>query len=62
MKLPTTSLVNGLIYKKDIMPGVFLAESLIKAINGKCVTSIVNTLAQDFLDPPQVLLKTVDDN
>jgi hypothetical protein len=63
VKLPSESLGDGLISKRRIMPGVFLAESLTKAINWKCVTSIVNTLEQDIiLDPPQILLEAVEDN
>jgi hypothetical protein len=45
------------------MPGVYLAESLTKAVNGKCIISIVNTLAEDItLDRPQVILEAVDDS
>jgi len=36
---------------------------LTKALNGKCITSIVNTLAEDItLDPPQVILEAVDNS
>ena len=63
MKLPTKSLGNGLISKRELIPGIYLAESLTKAINGKCITSIINTLEEDVtLDPPQVLLEAVDDS
>jgi len=32
-------------------------------MNGKCITSILNTLEEDItLDPPQVLLEAVDDS
>jgi hypothetical protein len=41
VKLPTESMGEGLIFKRELMPGVFLAASLTKAIDGKCVTSIV---------------------
>jgi hypothetical protein len=63
VKLPTKSLGHGLISKKELMPGVYLAESLTKVMNGKCVTSIVNTLEEDItLDPPEVLLEEIDDS
>ena len=45
------------------MPGVYLAESLTKAINGKCITGTVNTLEEDItLEPPKVILEEVDDS
>ena len=51
---------HGLISKKELKPGVYLAESLTKAMNGRCITCIVNTLEEDInLDPPQVLLEEV---
>ena len=63
VKLPNKSMGYGLISKKELMPGVYIAESLTKERNGKCITSIVNTLEEDItLDPPQVLLEAVDDS
>jgi hypothetical protein len=63
VKLPTKSLGHGLISKKELIPGVYLAEFLTKTMNGKCITSIVNTLERDVtLDPPQVLLQAIDDS
>ena len=62
VKLPTNSLGHGLISKKELMPGVYLAEST-KAMNGKCITGIVNTLEEDItLNLPQVILEEVDDS
>jgi hypothetical protein len=53
---------EGLIFKRELMPGVFLTASLTKAIDAKCPTSIVNNLEQNIiLDPPQVLLEAVED-
>ena len=61
VKLPTKSLGHGLKSNMELMPGVYLAESLTKAITGKCITSVVYTLEEDTtFDPPQVLLETVD--
>jgi hypothetical protein len=54
---------RGLISKRELMPGVYLAQSLTKTINGKCITSIINTLEENVsLDPPQVLLEAADDS
>jgi hypothetical protein len=54
---------HELVSKKELIAGVFLAESLTRAMNGKCITSILNTLERDVtLDPPQVLLEAVDDS
>ena len=63
VKLPNKSVGHGLTSKKELMPGVYLAESLTKAMDGMCITSIVNTLEEDItLDLPQVLLEEIDDN
>ena len=63
VKLPTKSMGHGLISKKELIPGIYLAESLTKEMNGKRIKSILNTLEEDIsLHPPQVLLETVDDN
>ena len=63
LKLSTKSLGHGIISKKKLMPVVYLAESLTKAMNGMCITSIVNTLEEDLThDVPQVLYEEVDDN
>ena len=63
VNLPTKSMGHGLISKKELIPGIHLADSLIKEMNGKCITSIVNTLEEDItLDPPQVLLEAADDS
>ena len=48
VKLPTKSLGHGIISKKELMPVVYLAKSLTKAINGMCITSIVNTLEEEY--------------
>ena len=63
VKLPTKSMGHGLISKRKLTPGVYLAESLTKEMNGKSTTSIVNTREEDItLDLPQVLLEAVDDS
>jgi hypothetical protein len=50
-----------MISKKELMSVAYLAEFLTKAMNGMCITSIVNTLDEDItLDVPQVLFEEVD--
>jgi hypothetical protein len=61
VKLLTKSLGNRFISKREIIPVVFLVESLTKAISGNTFSSIVNTLEQDIiLDPPQFPLDAVE--
>jgi len=63
VKVPTKSLCHRIISKKELIPVVYLAESLTRAMNGMCITSIVNSMKEDItLDVPQVLLEEVDDN
>jgi hypothetical protein len=63
VKVSTKSLGHGLITKREIIPGIYLAESLTKVVNGKCISSIINILEEDItLDPPQVLLEQIDDS
>ena len=53
VKLPNKFMGHGIISKRELIPGVYLSESLTKEINGRCITSIVNTLEEDIaLDPP----------
>jgi hypothetical protein len=61
--LPTKSKGHGIVSKREIIPGAYLAESLIKEINGYCVTSIVNTLEEDItIDSPHVELEEIEDD
>jgi len=61
-RLPTKSKGHGIISKREIIPGVYLAESLTREVNGYCITSIVNTLGEDvIIDPPHVELVEVED-
>jgi hypothetical protein len=63
LKLPAHSLGLGLISIRELKPGVYLAESLTKAISGKFITGIVNTLEEDIiLDLPQVILEELGDS
>jgi hypothetical protein len=59
--LPTTSRGPGLISKRELLPGVYLAASLTNEVKECCVTSIVNRLEEDVTtDPPQVELEEVE--
>ena len=63
IRLPTKSKGHGIISKREIVPGVYLAESLTREVDGYCVTGIVNTLGEDvIIDPPHVELEEVEDN
>jgi hypothetical protein len=39
VKLHTKSIGHGLISKKELITGIYLAETLTKEINGKCITT-----------------------
>jgi hypothetical protein len=61
-KLPTSSKKIGRIEKREISPGIYLAESLTRQTNGLCVTSIINTLEDDVtIDYPHVNLEEIED-
>jgi hypothetical protein len=38
---------QGLISRKEILPGIYMAESIIRGIESTCIMSIVNTLEED---------------
>jgi len=62
-RLPTKSKGHGIIFKREIISGVYLAESLTREVNGYCITSIVNMLGEDvIIDPPHVELVEVEDD
>ena len=61
VRLPTKSKGLGIIPKKEIIPGVYLAESLTEEIDGHCITSMVNTLEKKIIiDPPHVQLEEIE--
>jgi len=55
VRLPTTSSGFGIVTKKELAPGVYLAEMLTEGIDGYCVTSIVNTSEVDVTIEPPVI-------
>ena len=61
VSLPTKSKGLGIIQRKEIIPGVYLAESLTEEIDGHCITSIMNTLEKEIIiDPPHVQLEEIE--
>jgi len=61
--LPTHSRGQGFISKQELIPGVYLAESLTVVRHGHCITSIVNTLCEEVtLDTPLVNLEECEFN
>jgi hypothetical protein len=62
VKLPTSCKGQGLISRKEIIPGIYMAESLTRETGGACITSIVNTLVEDVTtDTPLVELEETDE-
>jgi hypothetical protein len=60
VQLPTKSKGHGITSKREVVPGVYLAESLTREVNGHSVTSLVNTLEEDVeIDPPHVKLHEI---
>jgi len=55
VQLPTKSKGLGIISKRKILPGVYLAESLTEEMNGYCITGIVSTLERDIRSIPPSL-------
>jgi hypothetical protein len=51
-----------LISRKEIIPGIYMAESLTRETEGACITSIVNTLEEDVtIDAPLVELEELEE-
>jgi hypothetical protein len=63
VKLPTTCKGQGLISRREIIPGIYMAESLTREIEGACITSTVNTLEEDVtIDAPLVELEEIEES
>jgi hypothetical protein len=53
VRLPTKPKGHGLLSKREIVSGIFLAESSTVERNGYCVMSIVNNLGEGVrIEPP----------
>jgi hypothetical protein len=62
VKLPTTCKEHGLISRREIIPGIYMPESLSREIECACITSIVNTLEEDVtIDAPFVELEEIEE-
>ena len=60
--VPTTSKGLGLLPKNELLPGLYIASSLNQAVNGVCVTSIINTTEADqTVHLPKVALEGLDE-
>ena len=55
VRLPTEFKGFGIISKRELLPGVYLAEALTEGIDGYCVTSVVNALEEDITVEPLLL-------
>ena len=62
VSVPTTSKGLGLLPKNELLPGVYIAASLTRAVNGVCITSIINpTEADQTVLLPWVQPEELDD-
>jgi hypothetical protein len=62
VKLLTTCKGQGLISRREIIPGIYMAESLTREMEGACITSIVNTLEEDVtIDGTLVELEEIEE-
>jgi hypothetical protein len=62
VKLPTACKRQGLISRKEILPGIYMAESITRVIEATCITSIVNILEEDVtMDAPLVELEEIEE-
>ena len=53
---------EGVVGRAELLPGVYMAESLVKVENGYIITSIMNTTAEEVELPEQVVkLEEIDD-
>ena len=53
---------EGIVEKAELMPGVYVAESVVKVDNGCVITSIINTMEEEVeLLDPVVKLEELDD-
>lgn len=60
VEVPTSCDANllGVIAKEELLPGVYMAETLTKSVNGRCVVSILNTLDTGVsMQTPEVQLE-----
>jgi hypothetical protein len=49
---------EGLIERRELLPGVYLAGSLVKVVNGCVITSVLNTTEEEVDIPEPVVRVT----
>jgi len=49
---------EGLVERKKLLPGVYLAESLVKAVKGCVITSVLKTTEKEVSMPEPVVMVT----
>ena len=49
---------EGLVDRKELLPGVYLAGSLVKIVNGCVITSVLNTTEKEVNMPEPVVMVT----
>ena len=49
---------EGLLERKELLPGVYLAGSLVKVVNGCVITSVLNTTEKEVKMPEPVVMVT----
>jgi len=53
---------EGVVEKAELLPGVYIAESLVKVVNGCVISSIINTTAEEVeLSEQVVQLEGIDE-
>jgi len=63
VQLPCKSRGFGIISKRELARGVYLAETLAEGVDSYCVTSTVNTSeAEVTIEPPYVELEEVEND
>jgi hypothetical protein len=62
VSLPTetgsSTTAEGLVERKELLPGVYLAGSLVKVVNGCVITSVMNTTEKEVKMPEPVVMVT----
>jgi hypothetical protein len=49
---------EGLVERKELLPGVYIAGSLVKVVHGCVITSVLNTTEKEVNIPEPVVMVT----
>jgi len=52
------TIAEGLVEREELLPGVYLAGSLVKVMNGCVITSVLNTTEEEVNMPEPVVMVT----